>query len=53
MTRPDYHKESPVTVRLPGPVLERLDKRAEESGRSRSALIIEAVSEKLEREDAA
>ena len=47
MTRPDYHKESPVTVRVPGPVLEVLDKRAEEDGRSRSALIIEAVCKLL------
>jgi metal-responsive CopG/Arc/MetJ family transcriptional regulator len=53
VARPDYHKDSPVTVRLPPPVLDRLDKRAGEAGVSRSALIIEAVTEKLDRDETA
>jgi hypothetical protein len=44
--RPDYHKEAPVPVRIPPDLLAWVDAQ----GRSRSAVIIEALREKRERE---
>lgn len=46
MARPDYHKDRPVPVRIPPELLAWIDRQ----GRSRSAVIIEAVREKRERE---
>jgi hypothetical protein len=48
MPRSDYHKDAPVPVRIPPELLAWIDRQ----GRSRSAVIIEAVREKRERETA-
>lgn len=47
-SRPDYHKDGPVPVRIPPDLLAWIDRQ----GRSRSAVIIEAVAEKRDRETA-
>lgn len=52
MARPDYHKDSPVSLRLPPDLLEWVDGQAEADGRSRSAVIIEATEEKRARAEA-
>lgn len=44
--RPDYHKAAPVPVRIPPDLLAWIDQQ----GRPRSAVIIEAVREKRERD---
>ena len=44
--RPDYHKAAPVPVRMPAALLAWID----EQGRGRSAVIIEAVQEKRDRQ---
>jgi predicted transcriptional regulator len=49
-SRLDYHKDGPVSLRLPPELLKWVDGQAEADGRSRSAVIIEAVREKRERE---
>jgi hypothetical protein len=46
--RPDYHKDAPVPVRIPPELLAWIDRQ----GRPRSAVIIEAIREKRERETA-
>jgi hypothetical protein len=48
MARPDYHKDAPVPVRVPPDLLAWID----EQERSRSAVIIEAIREKRDRETA-
>lgn len=45
-SRPDYHTASPVPVRIPADLLAWIDQQE----RSRSAVIIEAVREKRDRE---
>jgi len=45
--RPDYHKDPPVPVRIPPELLTWIDRQ----GKSRSAVIIEAVREKRDREE--
>jgi len=50
--RPDYHTDSPVTVRIPAGLLARLDALAARRGQSRSAAIIKAVGEECDREEA-
>jgi Arc/MetJ-type ribon-helix-helix transcriptional regulator len=49
-SRPDYHTASPVTLRLPADLREWVERQAQDDGRSRSAVIIEAVREKRARE---
>lgn len=49
--RPDYHNDSPVTVRIPAGLLARLDALAASQGQSRSAVIIKAVGEICDREE--
>lgn len=46
VTRPDYHKDKPVPVRIPPDLLAWIDGQ----GRGRSAVIIEAVREKRDRD---
>lgn len=46
--RPDYHTDSPVSVRFPPELLAWLNQQ----DRARSAVIIEAVREKRDRETA-
>lgn len=50
MPQADRHDEPPTSVRFPGDVFKRLAERIAETGASRSAFIIEAVREKLDRE---
>jgi hypothetical protein len=50
MARTDYHKDSPVSLRLDGELLAWVDARAAETGRSRAAVIAEALREKRARE---
>lgn len=47
--RPDYHTDSPVTVRIPAGLLARLDALAARRGQSRSAVIVKAVIEACDR----
>lgn len=51
--RPDYHTDSPVTVRMPAGLLARLEALAAGRGQSRSAAIIDAVRDACDREEAA
>jgi hypothetical protein len=48
-SRPDYHKDNPVSLRLAHDLLRWVADRAAETGQSRSALIAEAVREKRDR----
>lgn len=52
MSRPDYHKDSPVSIRVPPDLLEWLDGQAAATGQSRASVIIGAVQEKRARDEA-